>query len=255
MAVARRKAVGEAVSDALVDRGSQDVIEALINNHNAIISRRAMSYLAADSERNQGLRKPLLARPDLPGDLAYEMFDWVSDALRQHILQSYELDESLLEGVLAEAKTEVLESAPEASTSEAEKLVHRLETMGQLTENFLVQTLRDGRIDVFLSALARKSQLDIRAARRAFFDRGAEGLAIVCKASGFDRSTFASLLLLRHKAGDGAKVMAASVVERMLSTYTSLSETHAKRVLRFWMIRHKERACEEPAPLASAHVA
>lgn len=250
MAVARREAVSEDVSDALVDHGQEDVIETLLNNHSALISRRAVSYLAAESKRVDSYQRPLLARPDIPASVAYDMFDWVSKALRQHILSTYDLDESTIDEALEDAKATALGDEMEnPAPSEAEKLVARLESAGQLTENFLVQTMRDGRIDVFITALARKCNVKSRTARRIFFDRGEEGLAIACKASGFERSTYASMLMLKHKADKNTKVMAATTVERMLSTYNSLTQQNAQRVLRFWNIRERESGAQA-APVA-----
>ena len=241
MVVARRDAITEQVSDALVDNGNDDVIETLLHNHNAMISRRAISYLATESQRVDRFQKPLLTRPDLPANLAYEMFEWVSGALRQHILSSYDIDETLVDGVLEDTKRTALDDDDlGAASNEAMKLVQRLEKAGMLTESFLVQSLRDGRIDVFISALATKSGIDLRTARRIFFDRGEEELAIICKASGFDRSTFASLTLLRRKSAEQGGPMAPTVLEKLMSMYDTVTERNARRVLRFWNIRQHE---------------
>ena len=51
LAIAIREGVDEEVSDALVEFGDQDVIEALLKNPDAEISRRAMEYLVAESRR------------------------------------------------------------------------------------------------------------------------------------------------------------------------------------------------------------
>jgi uncharacterized protein (DUF2336 family) len=248
MAVARRVAVSEQVSDALVDNGDDDVIETLLENHNAMISRRAISYLANESQRVDRFQKPLLTRPDLPAELAYEMFDWVSSALRQHIVGSYDIEESLVDGIIADTKKESLDGADGAAQGdEAGKLVQRLEKAGMLTESFLVQTLRDGRVDVFITALATKSGIDLLTARRIFLDRGEEGLAISCKASGFDRSTFASLILLRRKTTEQGSPMAPTALERLMSMYDTITERNARRVLRFWNVRQGEIGAH-PAP-------
>ena len=241
LAVARRDAVSENVGDALVDRGGEDVIEALLDNHNALISRRAISYLATESKRVDGYQRPLLTRPDLPHELAYEMFDWVSGALRQHILKTSSIEESLLDDVLDDMKKVALGEGDEErpSLSDAQKLVQRLESAGMLTENFLVQALRDGRIDVFITALARKGNIDLTTARRIFFDRGEEGLAIVCKASGFDRPTFASLLLKRKTDDDGG-LLASADLQKLMRLYDTITQRNAQRVLRFWSIRRHE---------------
>ena len=245
LAVARRDALGEAVSDALVESGDDDIIENLLGNHNALISRRAMSYLADASKRHDRFQRPLLTRPDLPAEVAYDMFDWVSGALRQHILTTYDVDESMLDDMLEGSKKAVLGEEETPRPSEAEKLVQRLERAGMLTENFLVQGLRDGRVDVFITALATKSNIELRTARRIFFDRGEESLAIACKASGFDRATFASLLLLKWKGAENSGVTEPTALVKMLSLYDTITRRNARRVLRFWNLRRHDMTADQ----------
>ena len=86
LAVATRTQLSPEVSQALVDTGDKDVVEALINNHDAEISRHAMDYLVAESQQVDRFQQPLLRRPDLPLQLAHRMFWWVSAALREHII-------------------------------------------------------------------------------------------------------------------------------------------------------------------------
>lgn len=45
MVIAMRETVSEPVSNALIEYGSEDVIEALLNNHDSNVSKRAMEYL------------------------------------------------------------------------------------------------------------------------------------------------------------------------------------------------------------------
>lgn len=80
----------------------------------------------------------------------------------------------------------------------------------------------------------------LRTARRVFIDRGEEGHAIVCKASGFDRSTFASMVLLRRKTERAGHPTATGAVEKILSLYDAVTARNAKRVLRFWNLRQRD---------------
>lgn len=92
MAIAMRDEVSEPVSNALVEYGGEDVVEALLNNHDSQLSKRAMEYLVSESRRVDRFQEPLLQRSDLPGDLAYRMYWWVSAALRKQILCDFEVD-------------------------------------------------------------------------------------------------------------------------------------------------------------------
>src|SRR3546814_17874489 len=72
-ALALRNDVSAAVAVALVERAGPGVIEALIRNPDAMLSRRAMEMLVAESKRVDRFQEPLLSRADLPPELAYRM--------------------------------------------------------------------------------------------------------------------------------------------------------------------------------------
>src|SRR3546814_10587860 len=73
------------VSQALIDVGEEDVIEALIRNEDAELALQAVNYLVEESRRVDRFREPLLQRREMSPALAYRMFWWVSAALRRQI--------------------------------------------------------------------------------------------------------------------------------------------------------------------------
>src|SRR3546814_19537168 len=92
MAIALRNDVSVAVAEALLEKSGPDVIEALIRNTDVMLSRRAMEMLVAESKRVDRFQEPLLDRADLPPELAYRMYWWVSAALRDYILKRFEIE-------------------------------------------------------------------------------------------------------------------------------------------------------------------
>src|SRR3546814_20482786 len=62
MAIALRNDVSAAVAEALVEKAGPDVIEALIRNPDATLSRRALEMLVAESKRLDRVQEPLLSR-------------------------------------------------------------------------------------------------------------------------------------------------------------------------------------------------
>jgi len=180
--------------------------------------------------------KPLLRRADLPSDLGHRMFWWVSAALRQHILERYAIDELALDDVIQESSRpgDRFPRSPETRPNEVVTLVRGLAERGQLTEQFLLQSLRQHHISVFTAGLARMAKLELKMAQRIVFDPGGEALTVACKAIGMDRAVFASIFLLTRKIVEGASASAATVVEDMLRIYDRLAQDRAQHVLRFW---------------------
>ena len=92
LAIAMRRDLSTAVADALVESGEKDVVRALLENQDAHISRATMAYLVEQSKAVDEFQEPLVKRRDLPADLARRMCLWVSAAIRQSLLERFNLD-------------------------------------------------------------------------------------------------------------------------------------------------------------------
>lgn len=233
LAVAMRGDLSEEVSDALVDRGDDNVIETLLKNRDAALSRRALNYLVAESQRVDRFQQPLLTRPDLPEHLAHRMFWWVSAALRKYIVDHFSVGAELIDDYLADSTVKAMaEPAPSSADAEAMALVERLEALDELNERFLVQSLRSGQIPAFLAGLARLARLDLRSVRRIVFDPSGEPLALACRAMKFDRQIFVTLFLLTRKASD--RLMAPEQVKQVVDFFDHIDARRAELALRYW---------------------
>jgi len=236
MAIAMREEVSEPVSNALVEFGGEDVVEALLNNHDSQLSKRAMEYLVAESRRVDRFQEPLLGRSDLPGDLAYRMYWWVSAALRKRILNEFDVDPVVFEKAVRRAASTVLvDSGDEQSAYiRAQRLVRRMMENGELTVQFLLNTLRQQRVAVFVAGMAELGHVSFKTAWRIFSDRGGESFAVLSKAVGIDRSQFTSIYLLVVQAREGGAVKSPGVLKEILALFDATTEANAKGALQVW---------------------
>jgi uncharacterized protein (DUF2336 family) len=184
-AIARRVKVPADVSAALAAAKESKVVEALLANLGAVIPRTVFGDLVALSEAVESIRKPLVARRDMPKDLAHRMFWFVSAALRQTILERFAVDARELDAMLAEMLVE-----RQAETA-MRPLVRR--TTGEV--NALMAKVRAGDIAGFTTTLAQLIGVDQPVAAKIVADKGGEALAIACKALGVDRSQFTTIFL------------------------------------------------------------
>ena len=92
LTVAMRRDLSMSVSDVLVETGHSDVIMALLNNQEAKISEKTMAYIVDQSKHIDEFQEPLVHRRDLPRDLAVQMCYWVSAAIRQFIIDKFQVD-------------------------------------------------------------------------------------------------------------------------------------------------------------------
>ena len=236
MSIAMRETVSEQVSDALIEYGSEDVIEALLNNHDSTINKRAMEYLVAESRRVDRFQEPLVMRTDLPTDLAYRMYWWVSAALRKKIIEDFDVDPVAVESAVKRAAQTVIveQENDDGAYVRAQKLVRRMFENGELTVNFLTNSLRQQKVAVFVAGIAQLGGLDFRTAWRIFSDKGGESFAILAKAIGVDRSQFTTIFLLVSQAREGAQVKSPGVLRNILDLFDAISEENAKGALMIW---------------------
>lgn len=236
MSIAMRDNITEPVSNALIEYGSEDVIEALLGNHDAQLSRRAMEYLVMESRRVDRFQEPLVMRSDLPGELACRMYWWVSAALRKKLLSEFDLDEVQVEHAVKRATSAaIIEQENEQSAYvRAQRLVRRMSENGELTIQFLINSLRQQRVPVFVAGIGELGGVDFKTAWRIFSDRGGESFAIISKAIGVDRSQFTSMFLLIGQAREGGSAKSPGVLQSILELFDQVSESNARGALQIW---------------------
>lgn len=239
LAVSKRQTVSEEVSDALVERGDDTVLESLAGNAGATLSRGAMEVMVTRSETDEALREPLVMRHNLPPDLMNEMFLWVSSALCAHILEANaDLDEDEIDTMIAESSRSVSDKgqAPEdPEWSQPRLYIREKEAHNELSPNLVVELLRKKKVPESIVGFAHLAAPDEPTAQRIIFEAGAEALAVACKAAGFDPNAFANMMLLTSKGG----VHEAGAKFELLDLYNSITERTAQWTMRFWRTRRR----------------
>ena len=227
LAIALRRRVSSEVSQALVDTGDTDVIRTLLENQDAEIKAATLAYLVEQSQRVDTFQNPLLRRRELSPELAGRMYGWVSAALRQHILERFDIDESRLEIAMTESATAA--AAPLDGDGSA-NLAERLDRHNQITSKLLIDTLRDGEIALFRELFGRRMELGKSLVDRLIFEPGGEGLAVACKAKDFSQIDFLTLFSLTHSPHPHS----ADERPRIAALFHELDRVEAARTLDGW---------------------
>ena len=237
LAVATRKEISEAVSTALVETDNESVIVKLLHNENARISDTTMAYLVEQSERRDSFQEPLLRRNDLEENLAKRMFLWVSVALREFIVDRYEMDATTVDALLEEAAQREMNEAPKrASGKKAAMLAEVLKDEGMVTPQMLVIALKDGEVPLFIALFCRLTGLREVLASRILFEPGGEGLAIACKGVGISKPIFSTVFSLSRNARAMDREQINKDLIEALKFYDRISSKGAEQVLRTWQL-------------------
>ena len=234
LAVAIRKDVSEEVSAALVETGTDDVIVTLLNNQDARISADVLEYLADESKRIDAFQKPLVRRPDLPTELAERMYYWVSAAVRNYIVENYDVDIDDLDDQMSATVSDVMQGGEEDSGVAAERLVDRLHDGGGLSIDFALKSLNQGQVSIFEFSFSRMLGIRPVLARRIIYEQGGEALGIASRAVGLERSVFLQIYQLTRKARGSDNRLSKDEVVRLTKFYESITRESAFLVLRKW---------------------
>jgi uncharacterized protein (DUF2336 family) len=239
--IAARDDVTTAVSGALVEHGNDTVLEKLVTNKGAQIDEETMKRVVKRAEANKDLHEPLVDRDDLSPELMHDMFWFVSSTLRETILsKATNLDPDMVNRLLRESEERILlemGSAP-PEKSRAHLYIEKMIAKRELNEALLVKLCREKQWPELVCGLAHLANIDEKTAKRVFFDKTGEGLAIACKASRFDRSTFSTFILLRETGSQRS----IEDTYKLLALYDEVPVDVAQRTMRFWRVRSQEKS-------------
>jgi len=238
LAIAVRRTVSEPVSDALVEAGHEDVVQRLLENQGAAMSEAAMEYLVEQSQRVDRYQNPLLRRRELSPDLARRMYWWVSAALRQHILERFEIDPDTLDEEMDGSTRRLLNgvgdlSEPRGPTA-PKKLAAQMNESAKLSPRDILQVLRQGEISFFEAMLTRLSGLRVTVVRRILYEPGGEALTVLCRWAEFSPAEFAELLRLTRRARPTPNGAADAAEQRLRDLYRSVRPETAAKIMKSW---------------------
>lgn len=204
--IARRPHLKAPVVEAIISRDEPAVLTALASNDTAEISPDAMGRLVNRSREVVALRSPLARHPRLSTDLAEQLYLLVGRALRDALTARFQLDAAKMQAAVNDAlhaahrgdaaapadigPVEVDEDREDMERS----LIEKLDAAGQLRPGYLLRVLREGRLQLFVMALARLGKFESAQIRRAIDSGRPELLALACSAIGIDRSVFPTIL-------------------------------------------------------------
>lgn len=195
---AERPNIGEPVTAVLAQSEAEPVLVALVRNVTARIAEPSFAALVEKSKNLSVLQIPLAHRSDLPPHLAGRMCEWVSDALKAHLVRQYQMSVSAASDAMKHAVKRVQE--PSHANDGSQKLIEKLAAASQLKAGFVVRVLSQGQIDLFELALAKLLEMEPPRLKRLIYDGGPRSVALACRAVGIDKCVFPTVYNLSRQA-------------------------------------------------------
>ncbi|MFB9264834.1 DUF2336 domain-containing protein [Bradyrhizobium erythrophlei] len=231
LAISTRKALSGAVTDVLVLRGNDEVIQSTVNNPGAEFTERGYTRLVSRAEGDDDLSTCVGLRPNIPRHLYLKLVAKASDTVRQRLEAANPQQAKDIPTAVKEA-TRRARSAPSAVTRDttiAHALVKSLFQDGRLDEFQLASFAEAGKFDETNASLAALANVAVAVAENMMIETRAEGVMILAKVSGLSWSTVRAIINLRDEISGSEPTDLQACKE----TYERLRPSTAQQVLRF----------------------
>lgn len=186
VAVARRENVSEKVSDAIVEKGHEDAVVALVSNSTAKIAENTYGKVMDKFGENERIHEPMVRREKLPLAIAERLVATVSESLKEYLVSHHELSPEVASDLLLESRERAVVRLlkDDDNSPDVAELVEQMDVNGRLTASIILRALCTGDLNFFEAAIAHKAHVPLNNARVLIHDDGDLGMrALYEKAS------------------------------------------------------------------------
>jgi uncharacterized protein (DUF2336 family) len=231
LAISKRRTLSGAVTDVLVMRGNDEVVQNTVNNPGAEFTERGFTRLVNRAEDDDNLATCVGLRPNLPRHLYLKLLAKASATVRERLEAANPKQTENVLGAVREAtrRARFASSAMTKQTEIAYALVKSLFEDGRLDEHQVEQFAEAGKFDEANAAVAALANVPVAIAENMMVETRAEGVMILAKVAGMSWATVRSIIHMRDELS-GAE---PTDLQACKETYERLRPSTAQQVLRF----------------------
>lgn len=233
-AIAERARLSDGVMNVLVETREMGTAVALASNDKIHLTRKAVDVLSNLAETSETLAKPLLMRTDLPEGVARNLYQFVSQELRQYIrdycgIQGAEIDAAVEDVILefVDGNNNKL-FMPTYQTMEA---VESMAKTGRLSLHSVMEALQRGQYSSFIAMFAKYSGLSVRNTHELLSEVNGKTLAIACKALNLTKGDLSRIYMMTQRLRSEDRIVDHNELLKALSAYDRVSQEQARKVL------------------------
>jgi uncharacterized protein (DUF2336 family) len=235
LAITKRKSLNEAVTDVLVTRGNQEVMNSVANNNGARFSEFGFLHMIQRAEGDSILAEQLGLRKDIPRHLFQQLIAKASDDVKKRLERERPGMVDQIQSSVSDITGELQSKFGPVSRSYfvAKRVVATQHRQGNLNENSISLYARSHRLDEVTIGLSLLCALPGDVIERALLDQKREMLLILAKALDFCWATTMALLFL------GAKDhrITAQDLNDLEREFSRLNVATSRSVLEFYQSR------------------
>jgi uncharacterized protein (DUF2336 family) len=228
-AISLRRVLSEALTDVLVARGNEDVVQSTVSNPGAQLSEGNLTDLVTRAERDDDLAACIGVRPDLPRHHYLKLIAKASLSVRRKLEAAHPELADEVSSAVQEAALRVRAAAMTRQTEMARALVKSLHDDGRLNEFQVTAFAEQGKFDETNAGLAALAGVSVETAENMMIESRTEGVMILAKVAGMQWSSVRAIIAMREKLSGGSQTDMLTLRD----TYEALRGSTAQQVLRF----------------------
>lgn len=242
LAISKRKALAESVTDELVTRGSKEVVNSVATNSGARFSNFGFLHMVKRSQNDSILAENLGLRKDIPRHVFHQLISKAS----QDVKTKLERERPDLAALIQTSVTDLAGTLHSKFGPASKDYFHAKRTValqyqsGSLNERSILEYALSHKIAEVAVGLSLLCSLPVEVVERALLDNNSELTLVLAKALNFSWETAMSLLFLgasNHRISTGH-------LNSMKDQFARLNAEASQGVLRFYRSRKGEAAAE-----------
>lgn len=241
LSIAARRNLPALVCEALIGTGDVTVIEAVLRNPGAKLSHGAVDSAVLQSREAPHLTAHIAKRGETSPAQALTMFWWAEHETRIQVLRRFAVDRAILCEELGDLfRMAATENWADPETRKAIALLERRQRSRTAAARSPFGSLENaiaagahGIDRQLIEEISHLSGIRPQTGMKIMSDRGGEGIAVLCKATGLKRDSLRGLWTgLRRSMQDADSQ--SSAFGRVQYVYDLLATAKAQTVLRYW---------------------
>ena len=228
-AISLRRVLSEALTDVLVARGNEDVVQSTVSNPGAQLSEGSFTDLVTRAERDDDLATCIGLRPDLPRHHYLKLIAKASLSVRRKLETAHPELADEVSSVVQEATQRVRAAAMTRQTEMARALVRSLHEDGRLNEFQVTSFAEQGKFDETNAGLAALAGVPVEIAETMMIESRTEGVMILARVAGMSWPSVRAIIAMRERLSGGSQIDMPALRE----IYDALRSSTAQQVLRF----------------------
>lgn len=235
LAISRRRALREGLTDVLVTRGDREVLISTVTNSGSRFSRFGFSTLVDKSSSDEGLALSVWSRPEIPRQELVRLFRQASEGLRLQLEAARPTQVGAIRTAVS-AAMERVQTMARWSCEEfqsAERELSQRHADGQLTEDALAGYLSQASFGKVTLALSLMLNLPIRVVELTMAQGRFEQMILFGKALEFSWKTTFALMQFQTRGN----TLSQAEVDQYFASFARMQVKTAKTALQFYQLR------------------